>query len=107
MKTLLAVVFIFTLVLPTFTFAVENAEDQDTKVMTILVKNCAGCHNKENHPGALFLNQARLNEKQTLSLMEKLVRTSQMPPEHVSFRKSEDGKLLLAWLSNHKKNLKK
>lgn len=74
------------------------SNDEDYKVLTILAKNCAVCHNAADHPGALFLNQARLSEPETIALMRRLIETAQMPQEHRNFKKSKDGKLLLKWL---------
>lgn len=76
--------------------------DPDYKAMDVLVKNCAGCHNSADHPGALFLNQARLSEPETLKRITKLIETSQMPPAHRDFRKTSDGKTLLKWLKSQR-----
>lgn len=81
--------------------------DSDIQPLTILTHNCAGCHNTADHPGALFLNKARLTEPETVSLMIKMIETSQMPPAHKDFKKSKDGKKLLRWLKQQKKSLNK
>lgn len=77
---------------------VQPSRDTDYEPLSILTRNCAGCHQKADHPGALFLNRARLSEKETLQLMIDLIETSQMPPEHKKFGQSKDGKKLLKWL---------
>lgn len=66
--------------------------------LTILTRNCAGCHQQDNHPGALFLNKEHLSEPATIKLMIRLIKTSQMPPAHAKFKTTKDGKKLLAWL---------
>lgn len=78
-------------------------EDSYIEPITILTHHCAGCHNSADHPGALFLNKARLSEKETLSLMIKMIETSQMPPAHKQFKNTEDGKKLLKWLKQQQK----
>lgn len=78
--------------------AEESVDTGEFEVMKVLARNCAGCHQAEDHPGALFLNRARLSEKDTLQLMIGLIRSSQMPPQHKTFAKSADGKKLLKWL---------
>jgi hypothetical protein len=70
----------------------------DYDAFAVLAKNCGGCHLKEDHPGSLFLNRARLEEKEVLRLVTEMIETSQMPPEHKRFRSSRDGKKLLKWL---------
>ena len=70
--------------------------------LTILTRNCAGCHQAADHPGALFLNKARLSERETQDLMIKLIETSQMPPAHRAFKNTDDGKKLLAWLKKER-----
>jgi len=85
----------------------DKGGDEDYKAVTILARNCAGCHQEADHPGALFLNQARLSEPETIALITKLVETSQMPPAHVDFKKSKDGKALIKWLKKKHKALKK
>jgi mono/diheme cytochrome c family protein len=79
-----------------------DKKDEYYKPLSILTRNCAGCHQAADHPGALFLNKARLSEPQTIDLMINLIETSQMPPAHVKFKKTEDGKTLLAWLKAEK-----
>jgi len=70
----------------------------DEKILAILVKNCAGCHRADSHPGALFLNKARLSEKQTVRLITKMVENRKMPKIHLDFKQTSEGKLLLKWL---------
>lgn len=94
MKTLLCLI-------PLFLGGLAVA-DEDSKALTILAKNCAGCHQAADHPGALFLNQARLTEPETIALITKLVETSQMPPAHRDFKNTKDGKTLLKWLHSRK-----
>ncbi len=79
---------------------VQAAEKKDPymEALTILTRNCAGCHQAADHPGALFLNRESLSEVATLSLVIKLIKTSQMPPAHKDFAKTPDGKKLLKWL---------
>jgi len=81
--------------------------DEYYKPLSILTRNCAGCHQAADHPGALFLNKARLSEPQTIDLMINLIETSQMPPAHVKFKKTADGKTLLAWLKAEKEKKQK
>lgn len=78
-------------------------ESEDYKALTILIRNCAGCHQAADHPGALFLNAARLTEDETILLVTKLVETSQMPPAHKNFKSTADGKKLIRWLKNKEK----
>ncbi len=70
----------------------------DYEPLTILAKNCAGCHQQQDRPGALFLNRERLSERQTLELMIGLLEKGAMPPAHSKFAKTRDGKRLLKWL---------
>lgn len=70
----------------------------DFEPLTILVKNCAGCHQKEDHPGALFLNRQRLSDRQTMELIIQVIEANRMPPAHNQFGKTKDGKKLLKWL---------
>jgi hypothetical protein len=70
----------------------------DYEPMSILTKNCAGCHQSADHPGAMFLNRERLAEKETLELVINVLETNQMPPQHQKFKGSRDAKRLLKWL---------
>lgn len=81
-------------------------KDEDYEALTILTKNCAGCHNTADHPGALFLNAARLSEPETLALMRRLIESDQMPQEHSNFKKSKDGKTLIKWLKKRESTKK-
>jgi len=74
------------------------SDDGYNRALSVLTRNCAGCHQAADHPGALFLNKANLSEKSTLDLVIHLIETSQMPPAHTKFRTTQDGKTLLAWL---------
>jgi mono/diheme cytochrome c family protein len=75
-----------------------SPEDGYSKAIGILMRNCAGCHQASDHPGALFLNKANLSEKSTMDLVIHLIETSQMPPAHAKFKNTPDGNSLLAWL---------
>lgn len=81
---------------PTKTKAPSRSTDYEP--LSILTKHCAGCHQSADHPGALFLNRERLEEKETLTLVIHMLESSQMPPQHRKFKKSQDGKRLLQWL---------
>jgi hypothetical protein len=83
------------------------ANDPDYEALKILTKNCAGCHQMTDHPGALFLNAARLTEPETLGLIRRLLDAELMPKAHGKFKKSKEGKSLLEWLKNKEANLKK
>lgn len=76
--------------------------DPDYEALKILTRHCAACHQAADHPGALFLNQARLSEPETIALIKKLVKTSQMPPAHRNFKNTKDGKALIQWLKSKK-----
>ncbi len=76
---------------------------EDMKALKILARNCAGCHQAADHPGAMFLNQEQLTQPETIALIRKLVETSQMPPAHRDFKTSKDGKALLKWLKKQPK----
>ncbi len=81
---------------------IADDDSQMMKALGILNKNCAGCHQAADHPGALFLNRARLSEAKTQDLVLNLLKTSQMPPAHKNFKNTEDGKSLIAWLESEK-----
>lgn len=80
-----------------------STDDEYYEPLTIFARNCAGCHQEADHPGALFLNKAHLSDPSTIKLMIRLIETSQMPPAHAKFKKTEDGKKLLAWLKKQSK----
>ncbi len=80
----------------------SKQHDDYYEPLAILTRNCAGCHQAADHPGALFLNKARLTERGTQDLIIKLIETSQMPPAHRDFKKTSDGKKLLAWLKKER-----
>jgi mono/diheme cytochrome c family protein len=80
----------------------RSSSDAYSEALIVLTRNCAGCHQAADHPGALFLNKARLSEKQTLDLIIHLIKTSQMPPAHAQFKNTEDGKKLLAFLEGER-----
>ena len=99
----------FVMALVAINFSVGNlsasdsvSDADDYKALTILTRNCAGCHQAADHPGALFLNKARLSEPETIALITKLVETSQMPPAHRKFKNTPDGKILIRWLKGKK-----
>lgn len=70
----------------------------DFEPLSIMVKNCAGCHQKEDHPGALFLNRQRLSDRQTMELIVNVIEANRMPPAHKKFGRTNDGKKLLKWM---------
>lgn len=82
-----------------------DVKDPDHDALMILARNCAGCHQAADHPGALFLNRERLSERDTVALIRKLVDHSQMPPAHKNFKKTADGQKLLRWLAKKEKSL--
>lgn len=88
--------FLLSLSFATLSFA----DDPDIEALKILTKNCAGCHQTTNHPGAMFLNAARLSEPETIGLIRRLLDTEQMPKAHRNFKKSSDGKRLMKWLKS-------
>jgi mono/diheme cytochrome c family protein len=75
-----------------------SPDSNTTRALTILMKNCAGCHQKANHPGAQMLQEKALSERATLKLILKMVETGNMPKQHREFRKTPDGQELLTWL---------
>lgn len=90
-----------------FLTSLTFANDPDYEALKILTKNCAGCHQQTNHPGALFLNAARLTEPETLRLIRNLLEAELMPRAHQNFKKSKEGKLLLNWLKSKEASLQK
>lgn len=99
---------VYFLIASQWSFATERKQsDPDYQALTILTRHCASCHNQADHPGALFLNQARLNEPETIELITQLVEKNEMPPAHASFKKTADGKTLLKWLKNKPNGVKK
>ena len=107
-RLLWVLVALYALVLSKGIHAAErNEADPDYQALTILTRNCASCHNQADHPGALFLNQARLSEPETLALITRLIEKNVMPPAHAKFKNTADGKTLLKWLKNKQKGEKK
>jgi mono/diheme cytochrome c family protein len=109
MKTLFATILLFTCVVAAAetTPKKNSRNDEDYQAAKILTHHCAGCHQAADHPGALFLNQARLNEVETIDLISDLLEHNRMPPAHQDFKKTTDGKQLLKWLKEKRKQAAK
>jgi hypothetical protein len=75
-----------------------SGDDDALEALTILTKQCAGCHNKAEHPGRQFLERASLTDPQVAGRMLRMIETASMPPEHKAFRKTAEGRKVIAFL---------